>query len=223
MAVFAASCLVASVATASGQEVTYEVKVTNLTKGQTFTPILGAAHRPGVRIFEFGEPASDELAALAEAGNTAPLSEFLQGLGPQTVGEVVTAPGLLAPGETRVFEVRGARGQTHFSLAAMLIPTNDTFIALRDVALPLWGMRVFDVPAHDAGSEQNDQNCAHIPGPRCGGEAGSAPAAGDEGFVSISNGFHDIGSEDSEGNEILGPFEYDWHNPVARVTVVRVR
>ncbi|NIR58975.1 MAG: hypothetical protein GWO02_05365, partial [Gammaproteobacteria bacterium] len=38
-------------------EVVYEVEVTNVTRGQTFTPILLASHEAGVRVFEVGEPA----------------------------------------------------------------------------------------------------------------------------------------------------------------------
>jgi hypothetical protein len=85
-------------------------------------------------------------------------------------------------------------------------------------------LATYEVPAFDAGSEANDQNCANIPGPRCGG-AGSSPGtnAGDEGFVHISNGFHELGSMDDIGNEILGPLTYDWRNPVATITVRRIR
>ena len=33
----------------------------------------------------------------------------------------------------------------------------------------------------------------------------------------------DTDARDDEGNEILGPFTYDWRNPVARATVRRIR
>ena len=36
----------------------YEITITNLTRGQVFTPILAATHRPGVAIFTPGGPAS---------------------------------------------------------------------------------------------------------------------------------------------------------------------
>jgi hypothetical protein len=65
----------------------------------------------------------------------------------------------------------------------------------------------------------NDQNCANIPGPRCGGEGTSpAPQPSDEGFVHVGNGFHDLG--DAPG--VLAPAHYDWNNPVAIVTIRRV-
>ena len=77
------------------------------------------------------------------------------------------------------------------------------------------------VPAYDAGTEYNDQDCANIPGPRCGGAGfDPVPAEGDEGYVHISNGFHELDAEPIV--EILGPHVYDWRNPVAVITVTRV-
>ena len=57
----------------------YRVTVTNLTRGQQFTPILVASHRAGVRLFEPGQPASMELEILAEGGATGPLAGLLMG------------------------------------------------------------------------------------------------------------------------------------------------
>jgi hypothetical protein len=214
----------ASLAGGAGAEddpfVTLEVAVTNLTKGQTFTPILAVSHTPAVQLFELGEPASFELEALAEAGDTAPFEALLTGLG-DAVTEVKTEPGLLGPGETRIIHIQARKRRARISAAAMLIPTNDTFVAL-DAAVPPWrGVHTVLIPAYDAGTEDNDQNCAHIPGPRCGGEAGSAPADTDEGRVYIGNGFHELGSGDG-GDEILAPLDYDWRNPVAQVTIRRI-
>ena len=49
----------------------FEVKVTNLTRGQTFTPVLVASHREGVTLFTLGAAASSQLATLA--GRATPL------------------------------------------------------------------------------------------------------------------------------------------------------
>jgi hypothetical protein len=65
----------ASLAGASGP--TYRVTVTNITKGQTFTPILVTTHSRDVSLFELGSPASSELEILAGGGNTDPLSDAL--------------------------------------------------------------------------------------------------------------------------------------------------
>lgn len=199
----------------------YEITITNITKGQTFTPQLVVSHRSNVALFELGSPASEELAILAEAGNTEPLTNVLTSLG-SSVADVQTIAGLLAPGQSTSTVLQASRRTNRLSVGAMLIPTNDTFMALDSVRLPRFGTRTFYLQAYDAGSEFNDQLCINMPGPRCGGEAVSAPADSDEGFVYISNGFHDLGEEDENGNEILGPVTYDWRNPVAKVVVKRV-
>ena len=107
-----------------------------------------------------------------------------------------TPPPLTGPGESASIEIRGPKRDGLLSMAAMLIPTNDTFVSLNGVELPRCGQRTYIAVAYDAGTEANDQNCANIPGPRCGGEGASQlPAGGDEGFVHVSNGFHELGRD----------------------------
>ncbi len=198
---------------AAQQAAEYEVTITNLTPGQTFTPQLLVTHPPDIRLFRLGEPASDELEILAEGGDTQPLSEAVAGV----ATEVKTVDGLLGPGESVSMTITGIPGSDLLSVAAMLIPTNDTFVALNGLRLPENGGIGRSLPAFDAGTEVNDQSCQHIPGPRCGGEGFSDETG--EGFVHIGNGFHSIGDHDDDGFEVLGPQEYDWRNFVARITV----
>ena len=100
----------------------------------------------------------------------------------------------------------------------------DTFVAVNRVKLPSSGAVQQLVPAYDAGTEYNDQNCANIPGPVCGGEGNSpGPNEDDEGFVHIGNGMHELGAEDEMGNRIIDPKTYDWRNSVARITVRRMK
>ena len=206
----------------------YEISITNITKGQTFTPQLVVTHKASVNLFTLGEPASLSLEMLAEGGDTMPLTSDLQDLS-NKIGEVKTIPGLLGPGETVKVEISARRHHRYMSFAAMLIPTNDTFAALNSVRLPHRGSTTYTALAYDAGTEENDQNCANIPGPRCvvdgvQGEGHSLGSNdGDEGYVYIGNGFHDLGREDENGNEILGPVDYDWRNPIGRITIRRLR
>ena len=72
-----AGLLVVQTAPAEENGPQFEVTVTNLTRGQTFTPVLVASHREGVTLFTLGAPASSQLAILAEEGNTAPLAALL--------------------------------------------------------------------------------------------------------------------------------------------------
>lgn len=188
----------------------YEVSVTNITKGQTFTPLLVATHSDAASLFTLGQPASDSLALLAEAGNTDALTAEILNF-PNEIGHVKTIPGLLGPGETVSFEIKGHHKHYMLTVAAMLLPSNDTFIALSSAGLPNKGSASYMARAYDAGTEANDQLCIHIPGPLCGGEADSATSDTDEGYVYVSNGIHDLGD--------LDPATYGWHNPIALITI----
>jgi len=196
----------------TAHERTYEVSFTNLSPGQPMAPLMVASHRSGLSFFKAGEAPSDELASLAEAGNGAPMAEKLLKMPHFTtavVGDSGTPPG----GSSTV--LIHAKKNDHLSLGAMLGNTNDAFVALTDVDLPKGRQTVtYRASAYDAGTETNDESCATVPGPACGGEALS-PYDDGEGFVHIHNGIHGIGG--------LVAAEHDWRNPVATVTIKRVR
>lgn len=202
-----------SQALASGSS-DFHVTITNLTNRINFTPILVTSHRRPVAIFELGTPASDDLAAIAEDGDIGPLTTTLNHN--DSVVDVQDSGGLLGPGESVTVVVRGNHGARYISVASMMLPTNDGFIGLNNAKVSKRGDMTFDSPGYDAGSEANDELCANIPGPTCGG-VGPSPGDndGDEGFVHIHRGMHDIGD--------LSSAVYDWRNPVARITVSRVR
>ncbi len=208
----AAALLVAQSALSENYEgKKFEVTITNITSGQTFTPLLVVAHSPRVSLFELGEPATQELAIIAEAGDVGPMDALLGSI-PGKVGATAASAGLLGPGESVTLEIRAGGKFDRISVAGMLIPTNDTFVALDSVRVRHWE-KDYLVPAYDAGSEYNDELCANIPGPACGGE-GYADTDG-EGYVHISRGIVGIGD--------LEPSAYDWRNPVAQVTIRPMR
>lgn len=212
-AILAAGLAVFSVPAFAGGSTTYHVTVTNLTHSINFTPILVASQRRPVSILELGAPASDELAAIAEGGNIAPLMARLEA-DPQVV-DVQHSSGLLAPGQSVTVVVAAARGAGYISLASMMLPTNDGFIALDGVKAGGKHAEIYFSPGYDAGSEANDELCANIPGPTCGG-AGESPIASplDEGYVHVHRGIHGVGNLDAA--------TYDWRNPVAKIAIVRV-
>ncbi len=194
----------------------YEVTITNLTRAQRFTPRLIVAHRSGVHLFELGQPASAELKELAETGDTGPFETALAMT--SGVHGVAIGGGLLGPGETQTVRVEGHRND-RVSLAGMLIPTNDAFVAINGAGpFGRWARSAFAL-AYDAGTEVNDELCASIPGPdfaECGGPGdGGAPGGDDEeGFVRIHEGMHGVGDFDEASR--------DWRNPVAKVSIRRV-
>ena len=203
--------LMASGTVFAGGERMFEVTVTNTTAGQAFTPIIAATHSSDIAFFELGQPASDELEMLAEGGNTMPLEDLLNANAP-LIRDIVTTGGLLGPGESVTFKISGKLRHDVLSFAAMLLPTHDVFVAVNSVRLPYWQSMTYAV-AYDAGTEVNDESCANIPGPHCMGAPYSAEDG--EGFVHVANGIHGIGD--------LAPEMFDWRNPVASVSIRRVR
>ena len=195
-----------------GKSPYYKVTVTNITRGESFTPILVATHKKGVKLFTPGSPASRELAMLAEGGATGPLGDSLAA--DPRVGHLATTGGLLGPGQTISVEIPYGRGHKYVSLAAMLIPTNDGFFSLNGVSGPTGSREIMYLsPAYDAGSEMNDELCISIPG---GGDcAGQGFGEDDgEGYVHIHAGIHGTGDLDDA--------EYDWRNPVARIIIKKM-
>jgi len=213
-AVLATLFVLVSVQASAGGNASYHVTITNMTNAISFTPILVASHRRPLSIFEPGTPAGEDLSSIAEAGDIGPLTTTLNA-DPEVV-DVQNSGGLLGPGESVTVIVDGERGVKYISLASMMLPTNDGFIGLNSVRVAKRGSVTYYSPGYDAGSEANDENCANIPGPTCQG-VGLSPGEndGDEGYVHVHRGMHGIGS--------LAADVYDWRNPVARITISRVK
>ncbi len=185
---------------------TYEVTFTNITHGVVLTPPIFALSHRQIDIFEVGEPASLGLEMLAEGGMTGELRAELEAVGVQDVVETAMP---VMPGASITVVLEGDLF-SRLNLASMLLPTNDGFVAMNGERL--WKRfqdRTFYLKSHDAGTEVNDEVCASIPGPQCGGEGFNA--AGGEGFVAPHAGIH--------GEAELSRMMYNWGEPVAKVTV----
>jgi hypothetical protein len=200
----------AAAASAQGAATGYEVTITNLTAGETFTRPVVIIHGKSIGVFELGQPASAELTSLAEAGDTQPLATAVGAL-PQ-VDAVTTGQDTVGPGESTTVTVNAANGFERLTVAAMLIPTNDGFYALNGVRLPdtAGDTVTYYATAYDAGTEPNDELCTHIPGPPCNGEGLSEGTDG-EGFIHVHPGIHGVGD--------LNAAVRDWRDPVAEIRV----
>jgi len=188
----------------------YEVTLTNATRGLNFTPRLVITHETG-NIFTVGQAALPELVQLAEGGATQPLQDLLTPF--SVISDTQSGDGLLAPGESQTLTISGSDLTNKLTLLSMVLPSNDGFIALNGVDLPTSGSVTYNATVYDAGSESNDELCANIPGPTCGGSADSPDDSG-EGYVHVHSGIH--------GGGDLSVATHDWRNPGAKVTITKM-
>ena len=150
---------------------TFDVLVENTSTGSAFplilTPVVWAIHAPGAPLFTMGEPASSGLEMLAEDGATANfLSEVAAMSSVASSGAVGTGP--IMGGSSYSFEVSATMASPMLNLVSMVVPSNDTFLALgmngirlvdtsgtprsdMDIAADIAGMLM----AHESGTEAN--------------------------------------------------------------------
>ena len=212
LALVVAVVVIGAPMTASAQSM-YEVKITNVTPGQWFAPILAVTHSPDMNIFLPGTQASAELREMAEVGDVSGLMMMYEGM----MGVMdVQMTGMTMPGVTTEIMISGMYGY-RVSLVSMLVPTNDAFLGA-NMMLPGEGGMMGYANAYDAGTEMNDEMCSSIPNPpptdwaECGGMLGAGARIGmGEGGIVISNGINGQGD--------FMPMMRDWKNPVARITV----
>ncbi len=209
--------------------VDFDVEITNLTNGITYTPFLVAAHTAGNNLFVTGEPASTGLQAMAEGGDISGLVADLETIGATIVAN--PAGGFLAPASSTAFSMNtDGTSNTQLSIVAMLLPTNDGFAGLNAVTIPTEpGRYVYNVNAYDAGTEANDEiingggapGVPGIPGnPSGSGGTGGTGVAGNDlnPYVHIHRG--NIGDTDAAGGKSdVDSRVHRWLNPVVRVTI----
>lgn len=201
------------------RQVTYNVTITNVSK-QIFSPPIVVVHSDDVAIYQPGQPASPELAAIAEDADATGMMSLLQSLEGDGVDSYAIAGGNLLPGDSVTLEVTSQGFFKKITAFSMLVTTNDGFFAATTPiqTLALGGNPFQDnvirvaAPAWDAGSEANTEDCAFIPGPPCGSHF-VRDTDGAEGFVAIHNGIQGIGD--------LDPALLDWRNPVAMISIQR--
>ncbi|GGW80888.1 spondin domain-containing protein [Alteromonas halophila] len=205
------------------------VEVQNLTGGIHFTPLLITAHPDGSQLFEVGEMASAELQSMAEGGDIAPLAALADSLNADSVTN--PAGGLLGPTATTSAMLSTADDNVRLSLVAMLLPTNDGFVALNGWKIPSEpGIYTAYLNAYDAGTEANDE----IRGSGMPGQAGmpvpppledlvgtggsGVTATTTNAMIHIHPGNLGDAMPDG-GNSDISNTVQRWLNPVAKVTV----
>jgi len=201
----------------------YKVTLENLTPTQPLSPAVVATHNPKVSLYSVGAPASGPLEAIAENGDQSGAVAWLSGLHKVTdvvdVGAPLTPYGVTVGDftDTAEFYIYG-RNSDQFSLASMLICTNDGLAAANRLALPRGETLTYYVFGYDAGTEANSELSSDIVDPcsllgpvTIGGDPDGNSNAGDtDGVVAPHPGI-------SGSYDLLDA--HNWDGPVLKVTI----
>jgi hypothetical protein len=143
---------------------TVEIVIENATKAQVFSPGVLASHRPGVKLWADGEPASLGLRLIAEDGNIDPfMYETMKGIGKDFGSTTVIYP--IDPGQKQKAVLKVSAEYPLVSGAIMLGMTNDGFLGPQSIDMfKIDKPTVFDLYAYDAGTEQNTEKKEDVPG-----------------------------------------------------------
>lgn len=218
---------------------TYEVTIESLTTGQPDSPPVAATHDGSISVFQEGGQASLELEAIAEDGNPMPLATLLEGsdgvtdvvnvgrpLSPQGTEKVVKGKTVT---DNATFDIQGAPGDT-FSIATMLLCTNDGFTGLNGAQLPESGSVQYDLVSYDAGTENVTEQSQDMVDP--------CSALGPVKLPGDPDGNRGMGPEDVaistvpqepiqphpgiQGVGELSQATHGWTDPVASVTITKL-
>jgi hypothetical protein len=196
---------------------TYDVTITNLTTGQPITPGVLAAHLGDFSLFSSGTQATNGLQQLAENGGVPVLAAEVAGNNAVVASGVIGAAPI-APGGSASGSIEIVGNATTFSLAAMLVCTNDGFGGVDGVMLPrhIGDQSTVQAHAYDAGTEINTESFADLVPPCDGdldtGTGTSNPALAENGSVQPHAGIAGIADLTDA---------HDWNGPVLSITIER--
>ena len=221
----------ASAATDDRGTRTYEVTIINLTNGQPLTPPIVATHKRSIDVFEVGDPASYEVAQIAENGDFGPLAAALaasprvRGIATGTAPLVpFGTPGAAMFDDRVTLEISTNGSAKRISFVSMLVCSNDGFVGVDSLKLPrtVGQQRVVVADGYDAGSEINTEDFADIV-PPCQdwigvsspdpGTGMSDPALAEGGVITHHPGI--------TGGVDLDPAVHGWDDPAVVFIVER--
>ncbi len=213
------------------EDIRFEIQNTAVSGGFFFTPVFLGFHDGSFDVFDSGGMASAELEALAEGGDTMPLSDLLVAGQASAVAHTVFGdsfgPPPFDPGEATV-SIFNLDSSNHrfMNFASMVIPSNDAFFGNAD-ALELFdaggdfvGDMSFEITAsmiYDAGTEVNDINGGAAFSANGGMSVSESNAIG---LIDLDDLNDFIGSQTVSGATITSGFSPD--TVVARFTISSV-
>ena len=197
---------------ANGEPSEARITITNLTPGQIMAPPIVIIHSKDARpVFSPGEPASAALAMLAEDNQSSLVlnaatsdpdvssAQVLLGAGPD---------GTIRPGESASLSATVRAGADRVTVVASLTVTNDGFVGVVGVPVPVSDALSQFIGAWDAGTESNTEDCDHVLGGPCSSFGQGTP---ENGVIVAHSGIH--------GHGDLAARRYDWNYPAASIKV----
>lgn len=149
---------------------TYEITITNVTNAQPLSPPALVIHEAGYPAWSVGTAASSGLENLAESGSP---EEFISEKQSYAITSA-SGDGVVIPGANIRINLDASWNESlQITIATMLVNTNDAFTGT--TGLTIGQLEVGEsisrlTPIYDAGTEENTETSATVPGPAAGGE-----------------------------------------------------
>lgn len=195
------------------------ISFTNTSATMPMTPPVVALHNApgadnGIRLFEVGQPALEQVIQIAENGNNDPLVELATAqidAGTVTAAGVAAAdaPGPLTPGASSSITLDLENDDQVLSIVSMIVCSNDGFSGIDSRPLSTDATDTFTAPIYDAGSENNVLTLDYWV-PPCGGMGN----IGDEEDGSITAHPGQAGAENAD-------FDFEAGTELLEITVTR--
>ena len=201
-------------------EYSYTVTVTNLTYAQPLSPIAVLLHGDTDEnaMWKIGSPSSVALEKLAEGGDNADFLADESAIANQASDDVVL-PGMSASVDITSTDVE----VSYFTVATMLVNTNDAFSGLTGVDISTLAVdenKSWNLNAYDSGTELNNEAVGTMPGPADEGGIGYDATRDDVDFVGYHSGV--VSQDDGLSSSILTQ-AHRFDNPVMKVTITRTK
>jgi hypothetical protein len=204
---------------------TYKVMIENLTTTQPLSPGVLVAHDDSAYLWKDGMKASEGIRLIAEEGKPdVAYNEAMSMAGVHGVSKIdmpIQRKGTTSP-YMRTFEIVASDKATKLSAATMLVCTNDGFTGLNSAMLPynVNDSVTYTSNGYDAGTELNDERSQTIVD-GCGKEGTvPLPMDGDSRVATSEMIHHHPGIM---GNADLSKSAHGWNDPVAKITIERVK
>lgn len=216
----------------------YEVTIENLTTSQPFSPGVIVTHTNKASVFEVGQRSSPLIVKISEdgfppadviedvLGGVDGIDEIFQFHQPMMPIGANLPGGLQGPPTSDTFVIGATANANRLSIATMIICTNDGFTGLSGVRLP-GGFKAatYFADAYDSGGEVNTEEYADIvDGCTLAGPVRRAPDGNIDDLPEDGRIIrHHTGITGVAGEDGLSPELHNWDNPVAKITVRRIK